>query len=75
MYVLINCSYDGDTYQLFTDVDVAVIEFNESMESDYYYAVYLLKPEMSAIGSLSFGFGSRGDVFGADTILEWRAED
>lgn len=75
MYLLINCSYDGDTYQLFTDVDVAVIEFNESMESDYYHAVYLLKPEMSDIGSCSFGFGSRGDVFGADIILEWRAED
>lgn len=75
MFVLINCSYDGDSYQLFTNVEDGVNEFNNSMESDYYHAVYLLKPEVTSIGTSSFGFGSRGDVFGAETILEWTAED
>lgn len=70
MYVLINCSYDGDSYQLFNEVEEGVEAFNESMESGFNHLVYLLEP---VVGK-SFGFGSRGDIFGAEIILEWREE-
>lgn len=71
MYVLINCSFDGDSYQLFSEVADGVDAFNQSMESGYYHQVYLLKPNVGE----EFGFGSRGDIFGAETILEWREDD
>ena len=71
MYVLINCSYDGDTYQLFTDRERASGAFTESLDIRSYHALYLLEVEPNQ----EFGFGSRGEVFGAEILEEWQEEE
>lgn len=72
MLVLINCNFDGDTYALFNKVDQAKDAFKASVESGWNHKVLLVKP--NEIGE-DFGFGSRGDVFGAEIIEEWNSDD
>ena len=72
MFVLINCSYDGDTYNLFNKIETAREEFDAACNSGFYYKVLLVKPD--SIGQ-EFGFGSRGDFFGAELIFEFEEED
>lgn len=67
MYVLINLNHDGDSYQLFTNIEDAKKAFNESKESGYYYSVCLVE----ATPNTKFGFGSRGDMYGAKVIEEF----
>jgi hypothetical protein len=72
MLVLINCSFDGDTYALFNKMENAMDAFKASCESGFYHRVYLVKP--NSIGE-EFGFGSRGDIFGAEVIEEFDLEE
>ena len=72
MLVLINCNFDGDTYALFNKMETAMDAFKASCESGWYYKVYLVKP--NSIGE-EFGFGSRGDIFGAEVIEEFDLEE
>lgn len=72
MYVLINCNFDGDSYVLFNKLDRALEDFNSSKESGFNNRVVLVEP--NALEE-EFGFGSRGDVFGAKVIEEWSDGD
>ena len=71
MYLLINCDYDGDTYALFPQLDRAQAAFEESCKSGFYHHVYLLEPPLTGD---DFGFGARGDLFGAHVIEEFEME-
>ena len=72
MLVLICCNYDGDTYALFNKIETAKDEFDTECANSMNHRVLLVKPEQ--IGQ-SFGFGSRGEVFGAEIIFEFDRED
>jgi len=72
MLVLINCSYDGDSYRIFETLENANAAFLESCESGLFHRVYLLEPHTP---STEFGFGSYGDVFGANVISEFENEE
>jgi hypothetical protein len=71
MYAIINCSYDGDNYQLFSELSSAQAQFNDSLEVRAYHAVYLLGVQVG----VEFGFGNRGEIYGAEILEEWVAEE
>lgn len=71
MYVLINCSFDGDTYQIFTDREKAGHAFEDSLDIRRYHSLYLLEVEPDQ----EFGFGSRGEIYGAEVLEEWHEEE
>lgn len=68
MYILINFNEGGDSYNFFTDLEKARTAFNDSKYEatmvDYETSVFLLKVQPG----VEFGFGSRGDVYGAEVI-------
>ena len=70
MYILINLNYDGDSYQIFPNIEDAKKSFDESIDNDYYHAVFLVKAEPG----VEFGFGARGEIYGADVIEEFYDE-
>ena len=72
MFVLINCSFDGDTYAIFNKIENAMIAFKDSCKDNMNHHVYLVKPE--AFGE-TFGFGNWGDIFGAEVIEEFTLEE
>lgn len=72
MLVLICCNYDGDTYALFNKIETAKDEFDAECANSMNHRVLLVKPEQ--IGQ-SFGFGSRGDIFGAEVLFEHVKEE
>jgi hypothetical protein len=71
MFVLINCSYDGDTYAIFNELKNARVAFKDSCKSKCYHQVVLVQPNPGE----TFGFGSRGDFFGGDVIEEYMSEE
>jgi hypothetical protein len=71
MFLLINCNYDGDSYSIFDKIETAMEAFNESCEEESNHRVYLVKPEIGE----TFGFGSRGEIFGAEIIEEYDEDD
>jgi hypothetical protein len=71
MYVLINCNWDGDYYAIFNKLESAMEAFKESTDG-FNHKVILVKP--NEIGE-DFGFGSRGEIFGAEVIQEWDESD
>ena len=73
-YILINCSSDGDTYQLFNTRKEGEKAFRASRKerADDINQILLLRPE--TVGA-PFGFGARGDIFGAKVILSFEADD
>jgi hypothetical protein len=66
MYILINFNEDGDSYNFFTDLEKARTAFNDSKYNAAVcnYTVFLLKIQPG----VEFGFGSRGEVYGAEVI-------
>ena len=70
MYILINFNEGGDSYNFFTDLEEASAAFNDSKYeatmADYETSVFLLKVQPG----VEFGFGSRGDVYGAEVLME-----
>jgi hypothetical protein len=72
MLVLINCSYDGDSYRIFENHENANEAFLESCESGSYHRVYLVEPDYP---ESTFGFGSYGDVFGANIVEFFVSEE
>jgi hypothetical protein len=70
MFVLINCSYDGDTYAIFNELKNARVAFKDSRKSKCYHQVMLVQPNPGE----TFGFGSRGDFFGGEVIEEFMEE-
>jgi len=71
MYILINCSFDGDQYKLVQNLEEGKNAFKESIDTGFFHNIYLLEVEVDN----DFGFGSRGDVFGAKVIEEWISEE
>jgi hypothetical protein len=72
MYVIINLNHDGDSYFLTENLDKAQAEFNECCkEEEYNFKVILCRPTLEG----TFGFGSRGELYGAEIIEEWWRED
>ena len=71
MFAIINLNHDGDSYFLTENLDKAKAEFNACIEEDYNFKVILCKPTLEG----TFGFGSRGDLYGAEVIEEWERED
>lgn len=71
MFLLICCNYDGDTYNLFNKIETAKSEFETECENSMNHKVLLVKPDQ--LGE-PFGFGSRGEVFGAEVIFEFERE-
>jgi hypothetical protein len=71
MYVIINLNHDGDSYFLTENLEKAQAEFKACCEEDYNFKVILCKPTIEG----TFGFGSRGDLYGAEVIEEWERED
>ncbi len=71
MYILINCSFDGDQYKLVQNLEEGKKAFKESIDTEFFHKIYLLEVEVGK----EFGFGSRGDVFGANVIEEWENEE
>jgi hypothetical protein len=72
MFVLINCSNDGDTYAIFNEIENARIAFEDSCKDDSNHHVYIVKP--NEFGE-TFGFGSWGDIFGAEVIAEFIVDE
>lgn len=72
MIVLINCNFDGDSYAIFNKMESAMDAFKASCESGFNHKVYLVKPD--SLGE-EFGFGSRGEIYGAEVINEWSDDD
>jgi len=66
LYVVIMMTEDGDSYNIHVDLDTAEKNFMEESEKDFYTQVYLLKTTPGT----EFGFGSYGDVYGAEIIQE-----
>lgn len=72
MFLLINCNYDGDTYALFNDIASAKEAFDESCADSWNHRIVLVRPERDA---KLFGFGSRGEIFGAEVLFEHVKEE
>lgn len=58
---------DGDTYQIGDNRTVLENKFKELKEEKYYSRLVLVKIKPDVV----FGFGSQGEFFGEETILEW----
>ena len=71
MYVVIKTSFDGDSYGIFTKMKDAKDSFVDAVKSDLYHGVYLAKPTNPE----DFGFGSRGELYGVETILHWSQDE
>lgn len=70
MYLLISCTYDGDSYELFNDLEKAKARFDEEKESEWNNIIVLCSPKPGD----SFGFG-HGGFYGCEVIEEWEKED
>ena len=71
MYAIINLNHDGDSYFLTENLDKAQAEFDACINENYNFKVILCGPTLEG----TFGFGSRGDLYGATIIKEWERED
>lgn len=72
MFLLINCNHDGDTYNLFNKIEDSKEEFEVSCADERNHRVVLVK--LDSLGQ-EFGFGSRGEIFGAEVIFEYDNEE
>lgn len=70
MFILIMADPDGDTYQLSSNRTVLENKFKELEEENLYSRLILADVEPD----IDFGFGSEGEFFGGEVILEWYAE-
>ncbi len=74
---LLLASFDGDQYQFFNEEDLekATEAFNTGKEQSgsigMWNSVTLMKVEPGTF----FGTGSRGDLFGAEILLEYNVDD
>lgn len=71
MYLLISCTYDGDSYELFNDLEKAKARFEEEKESEWNNIIVLCSPKPGD----SFGFGHGGFYGTCEVIEEWERED
>jgi hypothetical protein len=71
MFLLVNCSSDGDTYQIFQSVEEAKEVFEKECDNMFSERVVLLEPNDQC---KRFGFGSQGDIFGAKVVCEFENE-
>ena len=71
MYVIIIETFDGNSYNLFANKTIAVKEFKNLAKDPYPVSVYLLK----ATPGEEFGFGSMGDVYGAEVLMKRTEEE
>jgi hypothetical protein len=71
MFLLVNCNVDGDTYQMFNDADAAKSAFDKACDGMFTERVVLMEPNENGE---RFGFGSQGDVFGAEVVFEFENE-
>ena len=71
MFLLVNCNVDGDTYQIFNDATEAKSAFDKECEGIFTERVVLLEPNKNGE---RFGFGSRGNIFGAEVVFEFENE-
>lgn len=67
MLILIMSHPDGDTYQLSDNLDVLKKKFEKLKEERFYSRLVLADVKLD----VAFGFGSQGEFFGNETILEW----
>jgi hypothetical protein len=72
MFLLVNCNVDGDTYQMFNDADEAKSAFDKACDGMFTERVVLMKPNDEG---KRFGFGSQGDVFGAEVVFEFETHE
>ena len=72
MFLLINFNHDVDTYNLFNKIEDAKEEFEVSCADERNHRVVLVK--LDSLGQ-EFGFGSRGEIFGAEVIFEYDNEE
>lgn len=71
MFIVINASSDGDSYSIHATEEAArqaFDEFNENASADD--TVYLAKIDNPKY----FGFGARGDMFGAEVLEDSSAQ-
>jgi hypothetical protein len=71
MFLLINLTHDGDNYFLTDNEEKARAEFKEACEDEQNFKVVLCKPTLEG----SFGFGSWGAFYGAETLAEFDRND
>ena len=72
MYVIIVNTFDGNSFNLFTNKDAAIAEFKQLADDPYPISVYLVKPDNL---EKEFGFGSMGDIYGAEIIMQRTEEE
>lgn len=69
IYLLICCTFDGDSYKLFDNLEEATAAFEEEKESSWNNIIVLCSPKPGD----SFGFGY--EFYGCEVIEEWAKED
>jgi hypothetical protein len=65
-YMIIEADPDGDSYELHNELQKAKKSFEEIKKSNTFWGegtIYLIE-----VKDKKFGFGSRGDMFGAEVI-------
>ena len=73
IYMLINCDPDGDSYEIYDNLKEGKESFNEKKKDPPVFGdiiIYLIEVK----NPRDFGFGSRGDMCGAEIILEYNSE-
>jgi hypothetical protein len=71
MLILIMSHPDGDTYQLSDNLNVLEKKFEKLKEERFYSRLVLADVK----SDVAFGFGSQGEFFGGEVILEWDEND
>jgi len=69
-FLLISCTFDGDSYKLFNNIQEAKDSFDEECADECNNIVVLCAPKPGE----SFGFGPHG-FWGGDVIFEWEREE
>ncbi len=65
-YMIIEADSDGDSYEIHKELQKAKESFEERKKSNTFWGegtIYLIE-----VKDKKFGFGSRGDMFGAEVI-------
>jgi hypothetical protein len=72
-YILINQSYDGDSYKLYPHTEEGLAQAKEDLESgkEDNYSIVIAEVETGR----GFGWGNRGELYGAEVIEERINED
>lgn len=70
MYLIIINTFDGNSFNLFSNKWAAIAEFNNLAKDPYPISVHLVEP----IEGEEFGFGAMGDIYGAKVLKERTSE-